>query len=97
MREGYKNLLKSIYAPRPYYQRIRAFLLEYKTPSIRMPIDLPHIKAFLRSVYHLGILGRERLQYWKLLGWTILHRPALLATAVRLAICGRHYRLMSDR
>lgn len=95
LREGYRALLKSIYAPGPYYQRIRAFLREYSPPRVRMPIDRPHIEAFIRSVLHMGIIGRERVQYWKLLAWTLVRRPSLLSTAVRLAICGHHYRKMS--
>ena len=40
----------------------------------------------------LGIVGRERFQYWGLIFWTIFRRPALLQTAVTLAIYGHHFR-----
>jgi hypothetical protein len=31
-----------------------------------------------------------------LLLWTLVHRPTLLPAAVRLAICGNHYRRISE-
>jgi radical SAM superfamily enzyme YgiQ (UPF0313 family) len=97
LRTGYRWLLNRLYAPRPYYQRIKSFLRQYPLPRRRTPLSLPQIRIFLRSVYHLGILGRERIEYWGLLCWTLLHRPALLTEAVRLAICGHHYRRTSEQ
>lgn len=96
LREGYRWILDQLYAPRPYYQRIKAFLREYRPPGTRSPMNLSSMRAFLRSVYHLGIVGQERFEYWMLLLWTLLHRPSLLPAAVRLAICGNHYRRMSE-
>ncbi|MGE5610711.1 MAG: B12-binding domain-containing radical SAM protein [Bacillota bacterium] len=95
--DGYRWLLRRLYAPRPYYQRLKAFLREFRTPQHRNPLTWSRIWMFLRSIYHLGILGRERCQYWSLLFWTLLHRPALLPEAVRLAICGHHYRRLSEQ
>lgn len=89
--EGYARLLRGLYSPQPYYQRLRTFLREYQPPQIQLPVDAAHFRAFLRSLVRLGVLGRERWQYWRLLAWTLLHRPRHLSTAVRLAICGHHY------
>lgn len=89
--QGYARLLESLYAPRPYYQRIRTFLREYRLPQVRLPVGRMQIRAFVRSIVLLGIAGRERWQYWRLLAWTMLHRPTLLPTAIRLSILGRHY------
>ena len=44
----------------------------------------------------LGIVGRERFQYWRLMLWTFFRRPALLETAVTLAIYGHHFRRVAD-
>jgi radical SAM superfamily enzyme YgiQ (UPF0313 family) len=90
--EGYRTILRHIYAPGPYYQRIRTFLREYRPPKASPPLTSSHILAFIRSLYRLGIIGQERFQYWKLLAWTTLRRPRLFGEAVRLAICGHHYR-----
>jgi len=89
---GYQNLLERIYSPRLYYQRIRTFLREYPARTgLRRPSPA-NLRAFLRALYRIGIVGRERLEFWKLLVWTITRNPALLYAAVRLAIYGQHYR-----
>jgi radical SAM superfamily enzyme YgiQ (UPF0313 family) len=96
LREGYANILQHIYSPEHYYQRVRTFLREYNPPKINAPLELEHILAFLRSIYRLGIVGRERFQYWKLLFWTLFHRPALFPLAVTLAIYGHHFRKVCE-
>jgi len=97
LRDGYAYLLKNLYAPKTYYRRLRVFLSRYQRPKVRLPIDRHQIQAFCRSVVRLGILGRERLQYWRLLFWTLLHRPKALNTAVTLAILGHHYRRICQK
>ena len=96
LRRGYKQLLKQIYSPKVYYRRVMAFLAEYQPPKMRVPLDahliLEHLLAFLRSIYRLGILGAERVYYWKLLLWTLFRRPRLFPTAITLAIYGYHFR-----
>ncbi len=92
LREGYHEILDHIYAPRHYYQRIRTLLREYRVPRVRSPLTREDLLAFGRSIFLLGIRGRERFQYWKLLLWTSFRRPALLSLAVTLAISGYHFR-----
>jgi radical SAM superfamily enzyme YgiQ (UPF0313 family) len=96
LHEGYKTILDSIYSPDAYYQRVKTFLAEYNSPKINAPLDLQHLLAFPRSVLRLGILGKERSQYWDLLFWTLFRRPALLPLAVTLAIYGHHFRKVCE-
>ena len=92
LREGYKQILQTIYSPQYYYQRVKTFLREYQPPKIHTSLRFQHILAFFRSVYRLGILGKERVQYWKLLVWTLFRRPKSFPLAVTLAIYGYHFR-----
>jgi hypothetical protein len=92
LREGYKRILHSIYAPRPYYRRVRTFLQEYRVPSFHSPLTLQYVLAFFRSVVRLGIVGKERWEYWKLMAWTLRRRPKLFPLAVTFAIYGHHFR-----
>jgi len=96
LREGYKTILHDIYSPEAYYQRVKTFLREYQSPKIKAPLDMQHILAFPRSVLRLGILGKERSQYWNLLFWTLFRRPALLPLAVTMAIYGHHFRKVCE-
>jgi radical SAM superfamily enzyme YgiQ (UPF0313 family) len=96
LRAGYRNIVRHIYSPEHYYQRIKTFLMGYKKPKIETPLNSTHIGALFRSFYHLGIAGKERIQYWKLLLWICFHRPYSFALAVRLAIYGHHFRKISE-
>ncbi len=91
--EGYRNIMSHIYSPKHYYQRVKAFLREYKAPKIESPpLDFQRVLAFFRSSIRLGVFGKERFQYWKILGWTLFRRPQLFSLAITLAIYGHHFR-----
>ncbi len=93
LQEGYKRILRGIYAPRPYYQRIRTFLHEYhRRPRVSESLSWRHAFALVTSSIRLGIVGNERFQYWRLMLWTLFHRPAMLQLAITLAIYGHHFR-----
>ncbi|HZP60526.1 MAG TPA: DUF4070 domain-containing protein [Opitutaceae bacterium] len=89
--EGYRTILRRIYSPQPYYQRVRTFLREYRRPRVAAPFSWRHGFALALSSVRLGVVGRERFQYWRLLIWTLFHRPAFLQLAVTFAIYGHHF------
>jgi radical SAM superfamily enzyme YgiQ (UPF0313 family) len=91
LRAGYRHLMKQIYSPNQFYQRVKTFLEEYQPPKIKNPLNWQRFLAFFRSVYHLGIVNRERRHYWDLLFWTLRKRPAMFATAVTMTIYGYHF------
>ncbi len=90
--KGYQNILNNIYRPRPYYRRVKTFLREYKTPRISIPVDFQRFLAVFRTSIRIGIFGKERIQYWNLLVWTLFRCPKLLPLAITLAIHGHHFR-----
>jgi hypothetical protein len=92
LRERYRALLSHIYSPKQYYRRVRTFLREFKTPQVRQRVDLQRFLALIRSAIRLGVVGRERFQYWHLLVWTLFVRPRMLPRAVTMAIYGYHFR-----
>ena len=96
LRDGYRQLMKTIYSPGPYYRRVRTFLSEFEPPKLPFRLHPQAISAFARSAVRLGIFGRERLHYWRLLAWTSFRRPALLQMAVTLAIYGHHFRRCAE-
>jgi hypothetical protein len=89
---GYRRILEHIYAPRHYYARVRTLLREYRAPRVCRPLTLSDLGALGRSMIRLGVLGRERVHYWRLLVWTALRKPRLIPMAVTLAISGFHFR-----
>jgi len=97
LRQGYERILRTIYSPKQYYKRVRTFLREYRAPAADTSLDARQILAFLRSVVRLGVVGKERFQYWKLLVWTTLRRPKRFPMAVTFAIYGYHFRRTCER
>jgi radical SAM superfamily enzyme YgiQ (UPF0313 family) len=95
---GYKKILSTIYAPRHYYERIRTFLKEYIPPQKKLfHFRFDHITAIIRSIIFLGIIGKERFHYWRLMFWTIFSRPRLLPQAITLSIYGFHFRKVFEK
>jgi len=90
--EGYKNILHNIYTPKQYYSRVINFLKDYRAPKFEPALDFQRCMAFFRSCIYLGILGKERFQYWKLFFWTVFRRPRLFPLAITFAIYGYHFR-----
>ena len=96
LQSGYRAVVQTLYAPKNYYARVRTFLREYKAPKIKIPLSGEYIRAFFRSILRLGILGKERVQYWKLILWTLFRRPELFALAITFTIYGYHFRQVMD-
>ncbi|MEZ4485323.1 MAG: DUF4070 domain-containing protein [Syntrophotaleaceae bacterium] len=94
--EGYKTILRTIYAPESYYRRVRDFLREYRVPRIRSALDFHYKLAFFSALYRLGT-RRGRRYFWKSMIWTLWHRPRLFPQAITLAIYGYHFRTICER
>ena len=95
---GYKKVLSTLYSPGHYYERVRTFLREYIPPQKKLfHLRLNYIAGFIRSIIVLGIIGKERLHYWRLLLWTMFTRPRLIPQAVTFAIYGFHFRKVFEK
>ncbi|MFO7786026.1 MAG: B12-binding domain-containing radical SAM protein [Thermodesulfobacteriota bacterium] len=97
LHDGYRNIMQNIYSPKHYYRRVKTFLREYRIPEVSHSPDLQHVLALFRSVFRLGVFGKERFQYWRLLAWTFFYRRRALSLAVTLMIYGHHFRKTSER
>jgi len=91
---GYKKILNTIYSPKHYYKRVITFLKVYKPKPLKRKINFNfcNLKAFFKSIWFLGIKGKERLHYWKLVSWTLVRRPRFFNLAITFAIYGFHFR-----
>jgi len=89
---GYRDLMKRLYEPRHYYQRIRTFLAHQKPSGPRLRLSRPDLEAFVKSLWLLGVWHGGRLAYWRLFVSTLLRRPYQFSKAMELAIMGYHFR-----
>ncbi len=93
--EGYKKIIKNIYTTKPYYKRIRQSLLNYKRIYNRKAsINFPLFKALFKSVFIIGFLNKGRIEYWKLILWTLFNRPGLIIDAITYTVYGYHYQMV---
>ncbi len=90
---GYKHILATIYSPKEYYERIRTFLQEYKPPGeTAAKIRSQQVKAFFRSIWFLGIIGKGKRYYWRLFISYLMKSPPKFPRFILLAVYGYHFR-----
>ncbi|HVO66289.1 MAG TPA: DUF4070 domain-containing protein, partial [Syntrophales bacterium] len=96
--KGYHQMVKTIYSPRHYYQRVSKFLEHYQ-PLRQRKVDWERFKGFLKSIFYIGILGNGRTQwyYWKMLLKSTLFYRKSITTAITLMVYGQHFRKMSNK
>jgi radical SAM superfamily enzyme YgiQ (UPF0313 family) len=90
---GYKKIIKDIYSAKPYYKRIRQFLVDYKRPQVKqMDMKFTYLKAFIKSIFIIGVFNRGQSEYWKFLLWTLFRYPGSFANAMTYVVYGYHFR-----
>ncbi|MEW6690192.1 MAG: B12-binding domain-containing radical SAM protein [Pseudomonadota bacterium] len=95
--DGYRELMRSLYAPRNYYRRLRAFLRTWQPHGPGLRLNWPDTRAFLQSLWTLGVRQRGRFAFWGLFWETLLARPRKLRAAMELAIMGHHFRTVAEK
>ncbi|MEW5911469.1 MAG: DUF4070 domain-containing protein [Thermodesulfobacteriota bacterium] len=98
--EGYSQIIRGIYSPKPYFDRVRAYLREYRPQQKnRSRFHARYIRlhtgyawAFPKTLVVLGVKDRARWQYWKLFFWSLFRRPLLFPMAMTFAVYGFHFR-----
>jgi radical SAM superfamily enzyme YgiQ (UPF0313 family) len=92
LKNGYFEILKEIYSPKLFYERVSNCLAAYQPEMQTVQLEASEIYAFLRSIWKLGILGKERKYYWKLFFNTLFHDPKKFPLAITFTIYGYHFR-----
>ena len=93
---GYRDLMKRLYEPRHYYQRIRTFLERQQPCGPHLGVSRPDLEAFVKSLWLLGVWHQGRLAYWRLFVTALLRRPRQFPKAMELAITGYHFRRVAS-
>jgi radical SAM superfamily enzyme YgiQ (UPF0313 family) len=96
---GYRELVRRLYEPRHYYERIRTFLRHHqprRPVGPRLRLAWCDVKAFLKSLWVLGLRQRGRLAYWRLFWSALLRHPRQFHQAIELAILGYHFRRVAQ-
>ena len=97
LQTGYRDLMKRLYEPGAYYQRIRTFMKNHRPtagPSLRL--SRQDFQAFVKSFWLLGVWHRGRVAYWRFFWSTLLRRPRQFRYGMELAIVGYHFRRVAQ-
>ncbi len=96
---GYRHIMSTIYSPKEYYRRVKILLKEYKPQRTKRlsQIRFWHIRAFIRSMWFLGVKERGRRQYWRFFVSTLLRHPRSFPLSMALAVYGSHFRTVARK
>ncbi len=95
--DGYRSLLQTIYGSGEYYQRalecMRRVTLTAPANRIKWAQSLV---AFSRLILKLGVVDRERREFWKYFRRAFLEHRENFAHSMRLAAMGYHFRKLTE-
>jgi radical SAM superfamily enzyme YgiQ (UPF0313 family) len=96
--QGYQRIMQTIYSPREYYERALVSMKRTATEFTERPHYHPLNAAasFTRILLKLGVLDRERREFWRFFTKTLLKHRNRFAESMRLAAMGYHFRKLSD-
>jgi len=96
---GYKKVLRTLYSPPNYYERINTLLKEYQPKARigRSQFKWSLVKGFFKCMWILGIREKGRYYYWKLITSTLFTRPEMFPQSIVLSVYGYHFRKVIDK
>lgn len=96
--EGYQSIMRTIYSSREYYARaldsLKRTRQDISDPN-RFDL-LSSLAAFTRIMVKLGVLDRERKEFWRFLAQAVAKHRDGFANAMRLAAMGYHFRKLNE-
>jgi hypothetical protein len=94
---GYQMILNTIYSPKNFYRRTLRFFKIYSPLYFgKFHYQRGYIGALFKSILYIGIIGKERYHYWKLLLWTAFNKPKLFPLAITYSIYGFHFMKIAE-
>jgi radical SAM superfamily enzyme YgiQ (UPF0313 family) len=96
--KGYQSIMQTIYSPREYYDRalvsLRRTAHQFSEPQRYNVIG--GLTSLSRILFKLGVVDRERKEFWRFLTHSIIKHRDRTAETLRLAAMGYHFRKLSE-
>lgn len=96
--EGYKSIMRTIYAPREYYERVLECLK--RVPQSEAEVNqyniLSSLISFTRLTMRLGVLDRERREFWRFFVTAAAKHREKFVESMRMAAMGYHLRKLNE-
>jgi radical SAM superfamily enzyme YgiQ (UPF0313 family) len=96
---GYQRIMQTIYGPREYYERVLDSLRRTTIPNAsgqRVYGGISALTALARILLKLGIIDRERKEFWRFFVQAVIKHRKQFADSLRLAAVGYHFRKLAD-
>jgi radical SAM superfamily enzyme YgiQ (UPF0313 family) len=95
---GYQMIMKTIYKPREYYERVLDSLKRTSHDTAEpTPYNLiAGLKALLKLVVKLGVIDGERKEFWRFFIQALRSHHDRMTEWLRLAAMGYHFRKLND-
>ena len=96
--QGYQSIMRTIYAPREYYQRaldsMKRTAQQFVEPQRYSVVSA--LTAFARVMLKLGVVDAERKEFWRFFSQALIKHHDKIAETLRLAAMGYHFRKLND-
>jgi radical SAM superfamily enzyme YgiQ (UPF0313 family) len=96
--QGYQSIMRTIYAPREYYQRA----LDSMRRTAQQFVEPQHyslfsaVTALARVLLRLGVIDAERKEFWRFFTRALIKHQDKIAETLRLAAMGYHFRKLNE-
>jgi radical SAM superfamily enzyme YgiQ (UPF0313 family) len=96
--EGYQKILQTIYQPSEYYQRTLECLKRVSSNGLipRRYSFIGGVVSLARIAFKLGVLDRERREFWRFFRCAISEHREKFAESMRMAAMGYHFRKLAE-
>jgi radical SAM superfamily enzyme YgiQ (UPF0313 family) len=96
--EGYQSIIRTIYSPGEYYQRVLDCLsrVVHRLPEPRKHDLLLDLTALTRVLLTLGVRDEARGEFWKFFRKALTDHRGRFELAMRLAVMGYHLRKLTE-
>jgi hypothetical protein len=100
--EGYRSVLKQIYSSEAYYKRIKLYLSRIQAAPGEKRVKQPWLtpataRALVTSIVRQGVIGRQRLSYWKFFASAATRYRHSFGAAMTLAVMGYHFQVVTRK
>ncbi len=96
LREGFAGLIHDLFSPDLFYARVKTCLREFQPPKTNLHLEFQEVVALFRTIWLIGILGKERKQYWDLFFWSLFKFPQKFPLAITFTVYGYHFQKVSE-
>jgi radical SAM superfamily enzyme YgiQ (UPF0313 family) len=96
---GYQRIMQTIYGPREYYERVLDSLRRTRQTQASTHNNygaVAGLTALARILLKLGVIDRERKEFWRFFVQAAIKHRRQFADSLRLAAVGYHFRKLSE-